>query len=75
MMPPKPLVPAFVKTSSGTVLFSKQQVIPEKKEQEDGIYVRNDPSKRTAAAAPKPAMTTTKANGKHCHLTCKKRKY
>ncbi|CDS08104.1 hypothetical protein LRAMOSA02053 [Lichtheimia ramosa] len=62
MMPPKPLVPAFVKTSSGTVLFSKQQVIPEKKEQEDGIYVRNDPSKRTAAAAPKPAMTTTKAN-------------
>lgn len=73
MMPPKPLVPAFVKTSSGTVLFSKQQVIPEKKEQEDGIYVRNDPSKRTAAA-PKP-MATTKANGKRCHLTSRKQKY
>lgn len=69
MMPPKPLVPAFVKTSSGTVLFSKQQVIPEKKEQEDGIYVRNDPSKRTAAA-PKP-MATTKVHGKRCHLTTK----
>ncbi|KAI9322506.1 hypothetical protein BX666DRAFT_2022975 [Dichotomocladium elegans] len=44
MMPHKPLVPAFVKSGRGVVLFKQA----EKREQNemDGIYIRNEPVKR-----------------------------